>query len=396
MTTTHPSPDSGHAGRTTCAIAGGGPAGLVLLDDLGLSDLFNELPQSRLSHLQLPDAQGNDVTLVDFTRLPVRHPYIAMVPQWDLLNLLAEAAAVEPNFTLLTEYEVTGVLREARRVVGVEYSSPDGAGQLLADLTVACDGRGSTIRQAVSLPSKDFPVGFDAWWYRINTAQEVGTALLPQVHKHQLAIVIPREGYLQVAQLGPKGSDTKLRARGIDAFRAQVANLLPAVAEDVSTLATMDDVKHLTVRVDRLRRWYAPGVLCIGDAAHAMSPVGGIGINLAIQDAVATARLLAGPLRRGEFLNGGDRLLARVQHRRIVPTVVLQTVQRLAHAAVIMPVLQRGRSLQVPKMLSWLLQRAPSVSFLPAFIVGVGPRPERAPRWARRSPSVRRPRDTNV
>lgn len=432
MTTTHPTLKSGRAGRTTCAIAGGGPAGLVLglllaragvqvtvfekhadflrdfrgdtvhpttlalLDDLGLFDLFNELPQSRLSHLQLPDAQGNDITLVDFTRLPVRHPYIAMVPQWDLLNLLAEAAAAEPNFTLLTEYEVTGVACEGRRVVGVEYSSPDGAGQLLADLTVACDGRGSTIRQAVSLPSTDFPVGFDVWWYRINTVQEVGTALLPQVHKNQLAIVIPREGYLQVAQLGPKGSDTKLRARGIDAFRTQVANLLPAVAEDVSALASMDDVKHLTVRVDRLRRWHAPGVLCIGDAAHAMSPVGGIGINLAIQDAVATARVLAGPLRRGEFLNGGDRLLARVQRRRIVPTVVLQTVQRLAHAAVIMPVLQRGRSLQVPKMLSWLLQRVPSVSVLPAFIVGVGPRPERVPRWARQSPSVRRPRGAHV
>lgn len=422
MTASHTSiPD--HTTKTTCAIAGGGPAGLVLglllaragvevtvlekhadflrdfrgdtvhpttlalLDDLGFFERFNALPQSRLSHMQLPDAHGKDVVMVDFTRLPVRHPYIAMVPQWDLLNLLAEAAAQEPSFSLFTEHDVTDVLREGNRVVGVEYQSPNGKGRLLADLTIACDGRGSTIRQAVGLPTKTFPADFDVWWYRITTNQEIGTALLPQVHKNQLAIVIPREGYLQVAQLGPKGTDHEVRARGIETFRAQVADLLPAVADDVSSIDSMDDVKHLEVRVDRLRRWYAAGVLCIGDAAHAMSPVGGIGINLAVQDAVATARLLAEPLRRGDFQNDdGHRFLAAVQRRRMLPTVLIQGLQRVLHAVVIMPVLQ-GKPLQVPKVLTGLMNRAPFLSAIPAFAVGIGPRPEKAPRWARRTPS---------
>ena len=420
MTSTHHTPTPDRTPRTTCAIVGGGPAGLMLglllaragvevtvlekhadflrdfrgdtvhpstlslLDDLGLFDRFNDLPQSRLSHLRLPDAQGKDVVLVDFTRLPVRHPYIAMVPQWDLLNLLAETAALEPNFTLLTEHEVTGVVRRNGRVIGVDYRSSEGEAQLLADLTVACDGRGSIVRQATSLPSKELPVGFDVWWYRISTDREVGTALLPRDHNNQMHKVTPREGYLQVAQLGPKGSDADIRTRGIDAFRADVAKLIPTVAEDVSSIASMDDVKHLTVRVDRLRRWYAAGVLCIGDAAHAMSPVGGIGINLAVQDAVAAARLLAAPLRRGEFLDdGAERLLARVQCRRLLPTVLLQGLQRLGHAAVIMPVLQGKRTLRVPKVLARLLERVPSLSVLPAFVVGVGPRPERIPKWAR-------------
>ena len=255
MGTSHDSSDSGPATRTTtCAIAGGGPAGLVLglllaragiavtvlekhadflrdfrgdtvhpstialLDDLGLFDRFAQLPQSRLSHLELPDAEGNEVVLVDFRRLPMRHRYIAMVPQWDLLNLLAEAAATEPNFTLLTEHEVTDVVREDDRVTGVDYRSPEGEGRLLADLTVACDGRWSTVRRAASLPVKELPVGFDVWWYRIDTDRNIGNAFLPRAHQNRIAVVIPREGYLQVAQLGPKGADAAVRARGLDMF----------------------------------------------------------------------------------------------------------------------------------------------------------------------------------
>jgi 2-polyprenyl-6-methoxyphenol hydroxylase-like FAD-dependent oxidoreductase len=428
MTTTHQIPNSDSPGHTTCAIVGGGPAGLVLglllaragvqvtvlekhadflrdfrgdtvhpttlalLDALGLFERFDALPQSQLTHLQLPNARGKDVVLVDFRRLSVRHPYIAMVPQWDLLNLLAEAASKEPNFTLLTEHEVTGIVCDNERVAGVEYRSPSGQGRLLADLTVACDGRGSTVRGATSLPVQELPVKFDVWWYRINTSQDVGTALLPRIINDRLAIVIPRVGYVQVAQLGPKGTDAEVRARGIEAFRAQAAELLPAVADDVSSIATMEDVKHLDVRVDRLRRWYAPGVLCIGDAAHAMSPVGGIGINLAVQDAVAAARLLATPLLRGDFRHAGaERFLARVQRRRMMPTILLQGLQRLAHALVIMPALRGRRSLRVPKRLSWLLEHAPFLSVIPAFAVGVGPRPEKAPQWAHRTPADKQP-----
>ncbi|WKK71758.1 FAD-dependent monooxygenase [Rathayibacter oskolensis] len=241
---------------------------------------------------------GAPMVVADFSRLPVRHPFIAMVPQWDLLALLAEEAATEPSFTLLAEHEVTGVVREGDRVVGVEYTAESGPGRLLADLTVACDGRWSAVRRSVGLVAREAAVGFDVWWYRIPTRRDVGESLLPRLAAGRVAIAIPRRGYLQVARLGAKGTDARVRGRGIEAFRAESAALLPEVAGDVKSIASMDEVKHLDVRLDRLRRWSAPGVLCIGDAAHAMSPVGGVGINLAVQDAVATARLLAGPLSR--------------------------------------------------------------------------------------------------
>ncbi|NYI69116.1 FAD-dependent oxidoreductase [Spelaeicoccus albus] len=404
--------------RTTCAIAGGGPAGLVLglllaragvdvtvlekhadflrdfrgdtvhpttmglLDDLGLFDRFDTLPQSHVKGVKLPGPDGADVLITDFTRLPLRHPYIAMVPQWDLLDLIAEAASAEPSFTLLTEHEVTGVVQEGDRVAGIDYTSPDGEGRLLADLTVACDGRWSAVRRAVGLPSKEIPVDFDIWWYRVPTARHIGESLFPRTAKGRAAIVIPREGYLQIAQIGRKGTDAQIRARGIEAFRAEVAELLSDVAGDQSGIKSMDDVKHLDVRVDRLRRWHAAGVLCIGDAAHAMSPVGGVGINLAVQDAVATARLVAGPLLRGEFSRpAGDRILARVHRRRVVPTVVIQSLQRVMHSRVIMPALD-GKTVRLGRRVSRTVERLPFLTIVPAFVVGVGPRPERAPAWA--------------
>lgn len=421
MTESSDTPVPERQSRTTCAIAGGGPAGLVLglmlaragvevtvlekhadflrdfrgdtvhpstlglLDDLGLFDRFDTLPQSHLKHVELPGPDGEEVRFADFTRLPLRHPYIAMVPQWDLLDLIAEAAAAEPTFTLLTEHEVTGVVRHGGRVTGVDYVAPDGPGRLLADLTVACDGRASTIRRTVGLPTTETPVGFDVWWYRVPTTRHVGESLFPRTSKGRVAIVIPREGYLQVAQLGRKGTDAELRVRGIEAFRAEVGELLPDMADEVSGIESMDDVKHLDVRVDRLRRWHAEGVLCIGDAAHAMSPVGGVGINLAVQDAVAAARLLARPLVNGTFRRpGGDRVLRRVHRRRAFPTVVIQGLQRAMHAGIIMPALD-GKTIKVSRRVSRIASRLPFLAVVPAFVVGVGPRPERAPEWARRS-----------
>jgi 2-polyprenyl-6-methoxyphenol hydroxylase-like FAD-dependent oxidoreductase len=415
-------PDVQGSTRTTCAIVGGGPAGLVLglllaragvkvtvlekhadflrdfrgdtvhpttlglLDDLGLFERFDALPHSRISRVVLPGPAGQDVQMADFSRLRVRHPYIAMVPQWDLLDLIADAAAAEPSFTLRTEHEVTGVIRDGDRVVGVEYSSPAGDGRLLADLTVACDGRWSVVRRSLGLPARQFRIGFDVWWYRVNTAKPLGESLLPRVGKGRVAIAIPRKGYVQVASLGYKGTDTAVRRRGVEAFRADTALLLPELADDVDGIASMDDVKNLDVRLDRLRRWHAPGVLCIGDAAHAMSPVGGVGINLAVQDAVAAARILANPLRRGTFRDSpreGDRVLARVQRRRTLPTVVIQGLQRFIHARLIMPALS-SRGITPPQRLIRLLRRLPGLTVVPALIIGVGPRPERAPTWARR------------
>lgn len=405
--------------RTTCAIVGGGPAGLVLglllaragvavtvlekhadflrdfrgdtvhpttlglLDDLGLFNRFDELPQSRISQVALPGPDGEDVRMADFTRLPVRHPYIAMVPQWDLLDLLADAAAQEPNFTLLREHEVTGVIRGGGRVNGVQYTSPDGAGRLYADLTVACDGRWSAVRRAVGFPTQEYPVDFDVWWYRLTTQRHLGESLLPRMKDGHAAIAIPREGYVQVAALGKKGTDGEVRARGIEAFRAQTAELLPDLADDVDSIASMDDVKHLDVRLDRLRRWHANGVLCIGDAAHAMSPMGGVGINLAVQDAVATARLLANPLLAGKLAGPrSGRILARIQRRRALPTFLIQGLQRVMHAKIIGPALN-GKTIRPPRRLVDTIRRLPWLTAVPAAIIGVGPRPEKAPRWAR-------------
>lgn len=403
--------------RTTCAIVGGGPAGLVLglllarggilvtvlekhrdflrdfrgdtvhpstlrlLDDLGLFDRFDALPQSKVRQFRLPAAAGGEVALADLGRVRTPHPYIAMVPQWDLLDLLAEAAEVEPTFTLLREHEVTGLLRGGGAVRGVTFRGPEGGGELRADLTVACDGRWSTVRQALGLPSREFRAPFDVWWFRITTARPLAEALLPRIQRGRIGIVIPRRGYVQVAWIGRKGTDADLRARGIEAFRADVAELLPDLAADVGSIVSLDDVKHLDVRVDRLRRWHANGALCIGDAAHAMSPVGGVGINLAIQDAVATARLLAGPLARGTV---SGRRLGVIQRRRTFPTVIIQTLQRVMHARVIAPVLEGRTAVAMPRAVGILLRIAPVLSVIPAYLIGIGPRPERVPEWARR------------
>ncbi|UZN03270.1 FAD-dependent oxidoreductase [Cellulomonas sp. S1-8] len=412
---------SGPGGRTTCAIVGGGPAGLMLglllaragvhvtvlerhadflrdfrgdtvhpttlaaLEDLGLLDRFLALPHSRVEQVATPDAAGRPVVVSDLTRLRVRHPYIAMVPQWDFLDLLADAAQAEGTFTLLREHEVTGVVRTGARVTGVAYATPDGAGELHADLVVACDGRWSVVRRATGLRSRRFPVPFDVWWFKVPTSRPVGASLVPRIGHGRALITIPREGYLQMALLGRKGEDDALRARGIEALRAEVATIMPTVADDLDRLASMDDVKHLDVRLERLRRWSAPGVLCLGDAAHAMSPVGGVGINLAIQDAIAAARLLAVPLRDGRFRGRfPTRLVARVQARRRLPTAVLQNLQRVMHARAIVPALN-GDDQGMPDGAARLFRRFPALSVLPALLIGVGPRPERIPSWAVRA-----------
>ncbi|MEB3052032.1 FAD-dependent oxidoreductase [Mycolicibacter sp. MYC123] len=404
------------AETTTCAIVGGGPAGMVLglllaragvevtllekhpdflrdfrgdtvhpttlrlIDELGLWDRFTTLSHSEIHQVTL-DVAGQGVTVVDFGRLRRQpHPYIAMVPQWDLLNLLAEAAQAEPTFTLRMQTEVTGLLHENGRVVGVRYQSPDGPGELRAGLTVACDGRWSIARQEAGLSAREFGVNFDVWWFRLPRDGAGQPTLLPRLGPGRAAIMIPREGYFQVAYLGAKSDAAALRARGIEAFRNDVLELIPEA--DVSALGSMDDVKHLDVKVNRLRRWNVDGLLCIGDAAHAMSPAGGVGINLAVQDAVAAARILAEPLRRGH-VTGRD--LAAVHRRRIVPTVVTQTVQRVLHLG--LDGVLRGGNLNPPAAFGVVLRRLPWLSGIPAFLVGVGVRPERAPVFARRPDS---------
>ncbi|HEY1440825.1 MAG TPA: FAD-dependent oxidoreductase, partial [Mycobacterium sp.] len=408
------------ADTTTCAIIGGGPAGMVLglllaragldvtllekhgdflrdfrgdtvhpttmrlLDELGLWERFSALHYSEVRSAKL-DVNGHSVTYIDFERLRQPHPYIAMVPQWDLLNLLAEAAKAEASFTLRMKTEVTGLLREGGKVTGVRYEGPEGPGELGAELTVACDGRWSIARCEAGLKTREFPVNFDVWWFRLPRDGDQEFSFLPRFSPGKGLGVIPREGYNQIAYLGPKGTDPQLRARGIEAFRRDVSALIPESAESVATLTSMDDIKHLDVHVNRLRRWHVDGLLCIGDAAHAMSPLGGVGINLAVQDAVAAATILAEPLQRHRVTEGD---LAAVRRRRLFPTAVTQGVQRLLQRGLLGPLL-RGADPTPPATLLGLVQRLPWLSVVPAYFIGVGIRPEHAPAFARRAPGNR-------
>ena len=398
---------------TTCVIAGGGPAGMVLglllaragvevtlmekhadflrdfrgdtvhpstlrlIDDLGLWDEFSTVPQSRIDHLGI-DVDGQQVTLVDLRRLHQPHPYIAMVPQWDLLTMLAEAAQAEPTFTLRMSTEVTGLLRDGDRVTGVRYRGPDGEGELTADLTVACDGRTSTVRRESGLPVREWPVPFDVWWFRLPRDADAEYSLVPRIEPGRVLIMIPREGYFQIAYLIPKGSDERLRARGLEVLREEVAALVPEA--DASHLSSWDDVKLLDVKLNRLKRWHTDGLLCIGDAAHAMSPMGGVGINIAVQDAVGAATLLAEPLRRRAVRNAD---LAAVRRRRLPAAAITQALQRIMHRRLVVPVFA-GADGKPPAVFVALLQKLPWLTAIPARVIGVGVRPERAPAYARR------------
>ncbi|MFF4792718.1 FAD-dependent oxidoreductase [Streptomyces sp. NPDC001276] len=413
--------------RTTCCVVGGGPAGMVfalllarsgvpvsvleqhgdflrdfrgdtvhpstlaLLDDLGLAERFARLPQRRVRTIQLPAGPGRSmVTVADLAALPGPYNYVAMVPQWDLLDLLVDEARREPSFDVRMDTEATSFLIEGGRVTGVRYRTSDGrTGELRAALTVACDGRGSLARSRPELGLRRFDCPMDAWWFRLPRHEDDPSGLVGGAGDRFLTAMIDRGSYWQCAALIPKGTDAERRAAGLDRFLAEFAAAVPWAADRTHTLRSWDEVKLLDVRLDRLRRWHRPGLLCIGDAAHAMSPVFGIGINLAVEDAVAAARHLVGPLRRGTV---GLRDVRAVQRRRRPTTVVTQALQRAAHAGFIAPVL-RGRqplgSADRARRTAGLLTGSRLVQRLPAYFLAYGALRERPPESAVRR--LRRP-----
>ena len=361
------------------------PSTIRLIDELGLGQEFRRLPQSRLKSVVFPVPGGPPVTMGDFDSLRPPYNYIAMMPQWDFLNFLAAAAAEEPGFTLLMSHTATGLVRDGGRVRGIRFRDPDGAqDELRADLVVATDGRHSAMRTAAGLAPKEFPVPFDTWWFRLpRYPAELGevAGLVPAFGPGEALVALSRNDYYQMGYLAPKGTDARIRAEGVEGFRRRIAGLRPDLADRVDAIRSLDDLHWLDVRLDRLQSWHVNGLLCIGDAAHAMSPAGGVGINLAIQDAVAAAEILAPALLRGR-VTAAD--LRRVERRRRLPTVVVQTGQRLMHRAVFGPIMA-GQRTKFPAVALYLARRIPAVRRIIPRLIGFGPRPEHAPAFARRA-----------
>ena len=354
------------------------PSTLRLLDELGLAEEFLTLPHQRVTRLGVTTDDGT-YTLADFGRLPGRFPFLAFVPQWDLLDFLVDEGRRSPDFGLRMDAEVVGVLRGADgRVSGVRYRTPDGSEhEVRARLTVAADGRNSTLRDQAGLRLREFGAPMDVLWFRLPKPPDDGRPSFGgagRITRGRMLVRLDRGDYWQCAYLVPKGGYAALQAAGTAAFRADLARLLPEGAA-VDEVRSWDDVRVLSVRVDRLTRWHRPGLLFIGDAAHAMSPIGGVGINLAVQDAAAAARLLAGPLRDGEV---AERSLARVRRRRLLPTVVTQLVQRQVQTRLLSRVLAGDQPVGTPRLVR-LLDRHPVLQGVPARAVGFGLLPEHVP-----------------
>ncbi|GAB7038077.1 FAD-dependent oxidoreductase [Catenuloplanes niger JCM 9533] len=352
------------------------PSTLALIAELGLAERAEALPHRKVDRVSLTFADGTR-RIGDLRRLRGWPPYIMFVPQWDFLEMLATEAARYDTFTLLRETEMTALDRDPDGTVRGVRARTSGRGSLhvRAALTVACDGRSSTVRRELGLSPVEFGAPMDVLWFRMPRLDTDPEGVQGLVGAGGALISIDRGSYWQIAYLIPKGGYGTVVAQGLDAFRTRVVSLFPALADRIGQITSFDDVHTLTVQVDRLRRWHVPGALLIGDAAHAMSPIGGVGINLAIQDAVATARLLAPALREGRLTRAD---LAAVQRRRMLPTRIVQGVQRVMQRALIAPLLRTEKPVRAPLPLR-VLDRFPVLQGIPARVIGVGPRPERPP-----------------
>jgi len=343
------------------------PSTLDLFDELGLLETLLKRPHDRVTNVGAI-VGGQEVRIADFTYLPRPGNFTALMPQWEFLDFLSGEARKLPAFALHMESEATDLMRDGGRVVGVR--TRDGK-DVRAKLVIAADGRASVLRAAAGLPLDDLGAPIDVFWFRVPKERTPENRTQGYIDHGQMVVLIDRGDYYQCARVIGKGGADAIRSQGIDRFRDEVVAVAPPLAKRIGALASFDDIKLLTVSLDRLTRWHVPGLLAIGDAAHAMSPVGGVGINLAIQDAVAAANILAGPMVRGEDL---DRLTPRVQERRMLPVKVIQGIQRTVHERVIGAAFRS----QTPKpgFLPKLVNAVPLLQRIPARILGLGVRRE--------------------
>jgi 2-polyprenyl-6-methoxyphenol hydroxylase-like FAD-dependent oxidoreductase len=347
------------------------PSTLEMMHELGLLDEFLKLPHSTVREMSLQI--GDDHLVVGhFERLPVHCKYIALMPQWDFLDFIADHAGHYSGFDLRMRSEATDLLLDQDQVVGVRATTPDGPIEIRADLTVACDGRHSTLRQRAGFSVENLRAPMDVMWFRISRNDNDPSEVVAHVESGRMLVMLNRNEYWQCAYVIPKGTAVEVKRAGLDKFRNSVGDISPFLRDRLHEIDSWDKVKLLTVEVDRLRRWYRAGLICIGDAAHAMSPIGGVGINLAVQDAVAAANILAQPLRRGTVTV--DTLKA-VQQRREFPTRVTQRLQIIMQNNLIGPALankdKRPRAPWFMKLMQWpLLQR------IPGRLLAFGVRPE--------------------
>ena len=393
--------------RTQCCIAGGGPAGMMLgfllaragvgvavleehadffrdfrgdtvhpstlemMYEIGLLEAFLKIPHQKVETLSVEIGQTR-IEVVDFRHLPTRCKYIALMPQWDFLNFLDEQARKYPTFDLRKETQAVDLIFEGERVAGVRARTPEGRLDVRADLVVACDGRHSTLRERANLQADDFGAPMDVLWFRLSRRSDDGRETFGHVESGRMMIMIDRGDYWQCGYVIAKGGTDALKASGLPAFRESVQSMAPFLGERVEELRNWDDVKLLSVQVNRLRHWHRPGFLAIGDAAHAMSPIGGVGINIAVQDAAAAANRLAAPLRTGRVTE--DDLQA-VQARREGAARLTQRVQLLIQNQVIANVLADRGPPKVPLALR-ALAALPRLRRLPARLIGLGVLPE--------------------
>jgi 2-polyprenyl-6-methoxyphenol hydroxylase-like FAD-dependent oxidoreductase len=347
------------------------PTTLELMGELGLLDEFLKLPHEKAETISAIFG-AHEYDFADFTHLPTRCKFIALMPQWDFLNFLADHGKIYPAFHLHMRTEATDLIEEGGRVAGVRASSPDGAMEIRAALTVGADGRHSTIRARAGFEPNELGAPMDVLWFHMPKHASDRPHTMGRFAPGHIVVLLDRGDYWQCAFVIPKGSMEETRRAGLEAFRKKVGQLVPQFADRLDELKDWDQIKLLTVAVNRLDRWHKPGLLCIGDAAHAMSPIGGVGVNLAVQDAVAAANILWRPLRSGSVQESD---LAAVQERRMFPTRFTQRMQLIIQNKVIHPTLREGSDIQAPLALR-LTSRFALLRRLPARLVGIGVRPE--------------------